>query len=137
MSSRIALLPGDGVGPEVVAAAFVVLQRGRAPFRRQIRDVALADWRRGAARAGLPALPPSTLQGCQESDAVLLGAVGDPRFDHLPRAERLETGLLALRQALGVYANLRPAQVWPSLEGGDAVQAGARRRRRTSSSCAS
>ena len=68
---------------------------------------------------------------------MLLGAVGDPRFDHLPRETRVETGLLALRQALGVYANLRPAQVWPSLEGGDSVQAGARQRARTSSSCAS
>jgi 3-isopropylmalate dehydrogenase len=69
-----------------------------------------------ALAAGQPALPPSTLNACQESDAVLLGAVGDPRFDHLPRETRVETGLLALRKALGVYANLRPAQVWPSLE---------------------
>src|SRR4029453_15179510 len=55
-------------------------------------------------------------EACQGSDAVLLGAVGDPKWDHLPRNERVETGLLSLRKALGVYANLRPAQVWRSLE---------------------
>jgi 3-isopropylmalate dehydrogenase len=116
MSFRIALLPGDGVGPEVVDAALVVLQAVERRFKVTYET---SRWPIGgvAIAAGQPALPPSTLEACQKSDAVLLGAVGDPRFDHLPRETRVETGLLKLRKELGVYANLRPAQVWPSLEG--------------------
>jgi 3-isopropylmalate dehydrogenase len=112
---NICLLPGDGVGPEVVDAAVHVL---RAVERRFGVSYHTKAWPIGGAalRAGLPALPDDTRRACLESDAVLLGAVGDPQFDHLPRAERLETGLLALRQAMGVYANLRPARAWPSLE---------------------
>jgi 3-isopropylmalate dehydrogenase len=111
---NIVLLPGDGVGPEVVAAAVGVLRAVERKFgvtyqtaSHPIGGVAL--------RQGLPALPPATLKASLESDAVLLGAVGDPEFDHLPRAERLETALLALRKALGVFANLRPAQAWAPL----------------------
>jgi 3-isopropylmalate dehydrogenase len=111
---RIALLPGDGVGPEVVTAAVGVLRAVERRFgvayqttSHPIGGVAL--------RQGLPALPPATLEACLDSDAVLLGAVGDPEFDHLPRAERLETGLLALRKALGVFANVRPAKTWAPL----------------------
>ena len=70
-----------------------------------------------ALRQGLPALPPATLDACRAAKAVLLGAVGDPAFDHLPSAERPEGGLLALRKGLGVYANLRPARIWPGCEG--------------------
>jgi 3-isopropylmalate dehydrogenase len=69
-----------------------------------------------ALSTGQPALPEATLAACKAADAVLLGAVGDPRFDHLPREQRVETGLLALRKALNVYANLRPAQAWASLD---------------------
>jgi 3-isopropylmalate dehydrogenase len=112
----IVLLPGDGVGPEVVGAATGVLRAVERAFG--VRYVTTEQPIGGAAlRAGLPALPPETLRACLGSDAVLLGAVGDPQFDHLPRAERLETGLLALRKALGVYANVRPAQAWAPLAG--------------------
>ncbi len=115
MSFRLVLLPGDGVGPEVVDAALTVLRAIERRFnvsyetsRHPIGGAALST--------GQPALPAATLDACLAADAVLLGAVGDPRFDHLPRAERVETGLLALRKALNVYANLRPAQAWPSLD---------------------
>src|ERR1700752_749271 len=105
---RIVLLPGDGVGPEVVAAAVGVLRAVERRFGVKY-DTASFPIGGAALRQKLPVLPPETLKACLASDAVLLGAVGDPEFDHLPRAERLETGLLALRKALGVYANVRPA----------------------------
>jgi 3-isopropylmalate dehydrogenase len=115
MPFRLALLPGDGVGPEVVGAAVDVLRvvSNRFGIIVETKEYAIGG---RALEARLPALPPATLEACLASDAVLLGAVGDPRFDHLPRGERVETGLLALRRALGVYANLRPARAWPSLE---------------------
>jgi 3-isopropylmalate dehydrogenase len=115
MSFRLVLLPGDGVGPEVVDAAVSVL---RAVEQRFHVSYETSRWPIGGAAlsTGQPALPEATLAACRASDAVLLGAVGDPRFDHLPRDQRVETGLLALRKGLNVYANLRPAQAWPSLD---------------------
>src|SRR5262245_50040730 len=114
MSFRLVLLPGDGVGPEVVGAAMTVLraveQRFQLSFETSTPPIG------AALSTGQPALPDATRAACLEADAVLLGAVGDPRFDHLPRDQRVETGLLALRKALNVYANLRPAQAWASLD---------------------
>ncbi len=69
-----------------------------------------------ALKLGLPPLPPDTLSAARESDAILLGAVGDPAFDHQPPGHRPESALLQLRSALGLYANLRPARAWPGLE---------------------
>ena len=116
MNARIVLLPGDGIGPEVIDAAAAVLQRvaehGSHSFVFTEHLIGGA-----ALEAGRPALPPETLRAAQEADAVLLGAVGSPDFDHLPPAERPESGLLALRRGLGVYANLRPARAWKGLEG--------------------
>lgn len=115
MKAAIVLLPGDGIGPDVVAAAARVLDAIADRFNhtwvltpKPFGGVAL--------RRGLPALPDDTLQAARSADAVLLGAVGDPAFDHLPPAERIEGGLLALRRELGVFANLRPARAWPGLE---------------------
>jgi 3-isopropylmalate dehydrogenase len=115
MSSSIVLLPGDGIGPEVVAAAARVLE---SVASLSGRSISFESHPIGAAalRAGRPALPPETLAACRRADAVLLGAVGDPAFDHLPSAERPEGGLLGLRKGLGVYANLRPARLWPGFE---------------------
>jgi 3-isopropylmalate dehydrogenase len=112
----IILLPGDGIGPEVVGAAARVLDAVNARFDLAITT---ASYPIGgvALRHDLPALPGTTLDACRTADAVLLGAVGDPAFDHLPSAERPEGGLLALRRGLGVYANLRPARIWPGCEG--------------------
>ncbi|MCY4030406.1 MAG: 3-isopropylmalate dehydrogenase [Acidobacteria bacterium] len=122
MNATIALLPGDGIGPEVIAAAAGVLE---AVAARHGHTFALTRSPFGAAalRAGEPPLPDGTLRDCRAADAVLLGAVGDPAFSDGPRERRPETGLLELRRALGVYANLRPARVWPGLEGGAALSA--------------
>ena len=115
MAFRVVLLPGDGIGPEVTREAWRVLSAVSAASGVSIQ--AEEHVIGGAALvAGQPALPDTTLAAVMTSDAVLLGAVGDPRFDHLPPAERPEKGLLTLRKSLGVYANLRPAKAWPGLE---------------------
>jgi len=105
----IVLLPGDGVGPEVTREAVRALEAtGR---RRQIRFAFSEALIGGAAldRAGVP-LPAETLERCRRADAILAGAVGGPRWDGLPADRRPERGLLDLRRALDVFANLRPAR---------------------------
>jgi 3-isopropylmalate dehydrogenase len=111
---KIAVVAGDGVGPEVTREAMRVLrtlgEAGGFDFRfneMPIGGVALRE-------VGSP-LPPRVLDACLESDAVFLGAVGGPEFDTLPKEKKPETGLLQLRQALGGYANLRPAACVPSI----------------------
>jgi 3-isopropylmalate dehydrogenase len=115
MKATIALLPGDGIGPEVIAGAVRVLETVSARFNHafSLRSCLVGG---AALRNGDPPLPTETKEICLSSDAVLLGAVGDPEFDHGPRENRPETGLLQLRRELGVFANLRPAMVWPGLE---------------------
>jgi len=114
MKARIVTLPGDGVGPEVTAAAVAVLKavaaRWEHVFDFEERSIG------GAAidACGEP-LPAATLAACQAADAVLLGAVGGPKWSDPHAPVRPEQGLLALRAALGVYANLRPLQVHPAL----------------------
>lgn len=113
MDARILLLPGDGIGPEVVAEAVRVLDAvaQRYGHRFTYRTEAIGG---GAIdRYGDP-LPGTTREALRECDAVLLGAVGGPRWDHGP--VRPEAGLLALRYELGVYANLRPARLLDGLE---------------------
>lgn len=118
---RVAVLPGDGIGPEVVAEATKVL---RAVTDRLLLTEALVG---GAAidATGDP-LPDDTLQLCRESHAVLLGAVGGPKWDNLqPPAKRPEVGaLLRLRRELNLYANLRPARIFPSLMDASPVKFG-------------
>lgn len=115
MKASILVLPGDGIGPEVTAAAVRVLEAVAARFRHTFHiETALIG---GAAlRQGLQPLPDETLERARKSDAVLLGAVGDPAFDKGDASRRPETALLAIRRELGLYANLRPARVWPGLE---------------------
>jgi 3-isopropylmalate dehydrogenase len=115
LAFRIVLLPGDGIGPEVIREARRTLERVGQAFHRDFsfREELIGG---AALAAGHTALPASTLVATRSCDAVLLGAVGDPSFDHLPPASRPESGLLALRKALGVFANLRPAKAWPGLE---------------------
>jgi 3-isopropylmalate dehydrogenase len=115
MNARIVLLPGDGVGPEVVQAARLVLTRVATQFGHQFNFDTRAIGGAAIRRAGSP-LPDDTVAGCVEADAILLGAVGDPEFDALPPSRRPEAALLQIRQRLGLYANLRPARVWPGLE---------------------
>jgi 3-isopropylmalate dehydrogenase len=115
MQASIALLPGDGVGPEVVRGAAGVL---RAVAGRFGHDFTLTEHAVGGAaiRAFNTPLPDDTLAACRRTHATLLGAVGDPAFDHLPSSSRPEGGLLALRKGLGVFANLRPTRIWPGFE---------------------
>jgi 3-isopropylmalate dehydrogenase len=114
MRLRVTSLPGDGIGPEVTSQAIVVLKRVARGFGH---DLELDEKEIGGAaltKFGNP-LPDATLKACLASQAVLLGAVGGPAFDHYPREVRPEAGLLRLRQELGAYANLRPAVFYPAL----------------------
>lgn len=114
MSARILTLPGDGIGPEVTAAAVAVLKSVAAhyghafEFDEQLLGGCAID------ATGEP-LPSATLAACADADAVLLGAVGGPRWSDPNARVRPEQGLLGLRAALGVYANLRPLRVHPAL----------------------
>ena len=110
----VAVLPGDGIGPEVIAQAVRVLEAVGERFEIRFEFAELPVGAAGVAAANDP-LPPATCDVVIQSDAVLLGAVGDPRLDTAPRALRPETGLLALRKLLGVFANLRPVAVHPAL----------------------
>lgn len=108
MNFRIAVLPGDGIGKEVAREAVLALEAVGAQFGHSF---AFTEYLIGGAALdarGVP-LPEETLEGCLASDAVFLGAVGGPAYDANPPALKPETGLLALRSGLGVYANLRPA----------------------------
>jgi 3-isopropylmalate dehydrogenase len=115
MKSSILLLPGDGIGPEVVAAAERVLRAVAARFNHEL-TLSTALIGGAALAAGGAPLPAATLDAAKAADAILLGAVGDPKYDTSPPAERPEAALLAIRRELGLYANLRPAKVWPGLE---------------------
>jgi 3-isopropylmalate dehydrogenase len=114
---KVAVLPGDGIGPEIIAQATKVLQKLGLSIQFENALVGGA----GYEAAGDP-LPAKTLQIAKEADAVLFGAVGDPRYDSLPRAKRPEQAILGLRKELGLFANLRPAQVHPELAGASALK---------------
>jgi len=110
---KIAMLPGDGIGTEIVAEAAKVLERLRRdglPIETETAPIGGA----GYDAAGQP-LPDSTLAIAQGADAVVLGAVGGPKYESLPRHLRPEQGLLSIRKALGLFANLRPALLYPEL----------------------
>ncbi|MEP3073739.1 MAG: 3-isopropylmalate dehydrogenase, partial [Maricaulis sp.] len=112
MTYRIVLLPGDGIGPEITRVARAVIERAAALSGFSVRFEEHAFGGASIDRYGEP-LTDETLAACQAADAVFLGAVGGPKWDQAP--SRPEAGLLALRKALGVYANLRPASVHPAL----------------------
>ena len=115
---KIAVLPGDGIGPEIVAQAVRVLQALELPLRMETAPVGGA----GYEAAGDP-LPALTLNIAKEADAVLFGAVGDARYDQLERSKRPEQAILGLRKALGLFANLRPARVHPELAAASTLKA--------------
>ncbi len=120
-SFRITLLPGDGIGPEIMSVAVAVL--------KQIGSQHNLDFHFTEALLGGAAidatdspLPDETLAACQASDAVLLASIGGYKWDSLPRAQRPETGLLGLRSGLALFANLRPATILPQLLGASSLK---------------
>src|SRR5436305_1406248 len=115
MLLKIAVLPGDGIGPEVIAEAVAVLGAASEIFGHTLEVTEHPVGGAGLVRANDP-LPPETLQASLSAQAVLLGAVGGPAFDDVPRHLRPESGLLRLRSELGAFANLRPAVCYPGLE---------------------
>lgn len=114
MRKRIAVLKGDGIGPEIVAEALKVLEAVAQRFGHHFAYNFLDIGGCAIDAHGTP-LPQETTDGCLEADAVLLGAVGGPKWDTLPGAERPEKGLLGIRKALGLYCNLRPSKLFPQL----------------------
>ncbi|MEK7796669.1 MAG: 3-isopropylmalate dehydrogenase [Pseudomonadota bacterium] len=114
MSEKIAVLPGDGIGPEVVAEAVKVFERLRRDYGLKIELETAPVGGAAYDQVGQP-LPPATLQLAQAADAVLLGAVGGLKYDTLARELRPEKALLGLRSELKLFANLRPAILYPQL----------------------
>jgi 3-isopropylmalate dehydrogenase len=114
MKYNIALVPGDGIGPDVTAEAVAVLEAVGRKYNHEFNFKTLLAGGAAIDATGQP-LPDETIQTCRESDAVLLGAVGGPKWDNLAGDARPEKALLGLRSGLGVYANLRPAVLYPEL----------------------
>jgi 3-isopropylmalate dehydrogenase len=114
MKARIAVLPGDGIGPEVIAAGLHCLRAVADRFGHELELTELPFGGAAIDAHGDP-LPPATLAACRAADAVLLGAIGGPKWASPDAPLRPESGLLRLRKELGVYANLRPVKVHPAL----------------------
>jgi len=121
MRSKIAVLPGDGIGPEVVAQAVQVLKIASGRFNHELDIQEYLIGGIALDRVGVP-LPAETLEACLSSDAVLLGAVGAPQYDDNPPHLKPEAALLGLRKALGAFANLRPAKIYPALISSSALK---------------
>lgn len=115
MEYQIALLKGDGIGPEIVEGAVRVLEKVGEKYGHTFH---FTEYLLGGAAidaTGVP-LPQETVDGCLQSDSVLLGAVGGPKWDTMPANLRPEKGLLGIRAAMGLYTNLRPARLYPALK---------------------
>ncbi len=112
----IAVIPGDGIGVEVTAIALKVMEKVAAKYDVRLAFTEVLAGGCAIDTYGEP-LPASTLETCQNSDAVLLGAVGGPKWDHLGGNQRPEKALLGLRSGLGLYANLRPVKIYDELKG--------------------
>ncbi len=111
---RIALLPGDGIGPEITLVAEKLLKAASQKHGFELIITREPFGGEAIEATGSP-LPLSTLETCKSSDAVLLAAIGNPKFDTLPREKRPETGLLSLRSELQLFANIRPVKIYPAL----------------------
>jgi 3-isopropylmalate dehydrogenase len=116
LRKTIAVLPGDGVGPEVTRAATQLLSDCAAAFNHKFEFRELPFGGAAIDACGTP-LPAETLEGCRSADAILLGAIGGSKWESLPLGTRPEAGLLGLRQELDLYINLRPTRLRPSLRG--------------------
>nr|WP_299068717.1 3-isopropylmalate dehydrogenase [uncultured Allomuricauda sp.] len=115
MNLNIALLPGDGIGPEVLRQAVKCLQAVEETFNHNFIYKEALVGAIAIHKKGSP-LPDTTLKLCKEADAVLFGAIGDPKYDNDPNSKvRPEQGLLTLRKELGLFANIRPVQIFPTL----------------------
>jgi len=121
LSKKVILLPGDGIGPEIVAEALKVLEAVDRKFKVGFKFE--EDHIGGSAidAYGLP-LANSTLEKCQSADAVLMGSVGGPKWDSLDSSLRPEKGLLKIRYEMGLFANLRPAILYPQLAGASSLK---------------
>ena len=114
MTKKIAVLPGDGIGKEIIAEAVKAIEalKSRFGFKAELEQAPIGGAGYDAAKHPLPQ---ATLKLAESADAVLLGAVGGPPYDTLPRELRPERGLLGIRSALGLFSNLRPALLYPQL----------------------
>jgi len=115
MDFNIAVLPGDGIGPEIVEQAIKILKAVGVKYKHNFNFTEALVGATAIDQVGDP-FPEPTFQLCMNSDAVLFGAIGDPKYDNDPKAKvRPEQGLLAMRKKLGLYANIRPVTTFPSL----------------------
>ncbi len=115
MQKNIALLRGDGIGPEIVDSAVKVLKVVAEKFGHTFNFTPYLIGGAAIDATGAP-LPQETIDGCLAADSVLLGAVGGPKWDSMPAHLRPEKGLLGIRAAMGLYTNLRPAKLYPALK---------------------
>ncbi|MDH3859000.1 MAG: 3-isopropylmalate dehydrogenase [Gammaproteobacteria bacterium] len=114
MTKKIAVLAGDGIGPEIVDEGLKLLECLQADFGLDVEIESAAIGGAGYDQFGDP-LPDSTLSLCRQADAILFGAIGGPKYDALERDLRPEKGLLRLRSSLALFSNLRPAMLYPQL----------------------
>jgi len=114
MKMRIALIPGDGIGPDIVSEAVKVLGKVSKAYGHEMEYTMNLMGGCAIDKCGIP-LPEETVKNAKESDAVLLGAVGGPKWDNVPSGIRPEKGLLGIRSALGLFCNLRPAVLYKEL----------------------
>lgn len=121
MTKRIVLLPGDGIGPEVMDEAVRVIDALKSGHRLDVEMQYGLVGGSALDEVGEP-LPEQSLEMCREADAILLGAVGGPKWDRVDYEKRPEKGLLALRSKLGLFANLRPASTYPELSSASSLQ---------------
>jgi len=122
MSQHIAILPGDGIGPEIIAEAVKVLEAVNTSMSLGLTTETCSFGGAAYDAVGEP-LPEQTLSACRAADAVLLGAIGGPSYDLAPRDKRPERGLLRLRSELGLFANLRPALLYGELADASSLKA--------------
>ncbi len=122
MRKRIAVLKGDGIGPEIVGETLKVLEAVAEKFGHHFAYSFLDIGGAAIDKTGVP-LPQETIDGCLEADSTLLGAVGGPKWDGMPGDKRPEKGLLGIRSAMGLFANLRPAKLFPQLAAASPLRA--------------
>ena len=116
MNKNIAVIKGDGIGPEIVDEAIKVMNKTAGKFGHSFNYTYVLMGGCAVDETGVP-LPQETVDVCLKSDSVLLGAVGGYKWDSLPADKRPEKGLLGIRKALGLFANIRPAKIFPALSG--------------------